>query len=123
LHILAIHERRQVWDPGATKFPIMFMTALGATKLQLVDGCNSAMVQILDVQFGARRTPISESGILYSYVFCLGWTEVNVQQLRDPPLKVLIINERRKEWDPGATQLPIMYMAVAGATKLQHADA
>jgi hypothetical protein len=72
LHILAIHERRQVWNPGATKFPIMFMTALGATKLQRVDGYKSAMVQILDVQFAARRTPISESGILYSYVLLSG---------------------------------------------------
>jgi hypothetical protein len=43
----------------------MFMTAAGATELQCVDVYKSAMVQILDVQIGAR-TLIFESAMMCS---------------------------------------------------------
>jgi hypothetical protein len=38
--------------------------------------------------------------ILHSYT-AIHSTEVDVQQLRDLPLKVLVTHESRKEWDPG----------------------
>jgi hypothetical protein len=95
-----MRELRLQWDPGATKLPIMFMTVVGASKLQYVVVYKFEMVQILAMQFGARA-PISESHIMYSHASFLGWTEVNVQQLRDPPLKMLVIHKIRKEWHPG----------------------
>jgi hypothetical protein len=65
----------------------MFMTVAGAK--QCVDVYKSAMVQILDVQIGAR-TLIFESAMMCSYAFGLGWTEVNGHQLGDLSLKVLV---------------------------------
>jgi hypothetical protein len=68
-----MRELRLQWDPGATKLPIMFMTVVGASKLQYVVVYKFEMVQILAMQFGARA-PISESHIMYSHASFLGWT-------------------------------------------------
>jgi hypothetical protein len=56
-NVLVIHERRNVWDPGATKLPIMFMTAAGATKLPCVDIYKPTMVQILLCSFVQEGYP------------------------------------------------------------------
>jgi hypothetical protein len=59
---------------------------------------------------------------MYYYASCLGWTEVNVQKQREPTLKVLVTNERRKEWDPGDTNLHVLFRTVIGATELECTD-
>jgi hypothetical protein len=100
LNVLIIHEKRNVWDLGAKTFPVLFLTPAGATELQCTDVYKYDMVQIITVQLGTKRAPKFESAVMRSYVLGLVWTEVNMQQLRDP-LKVLVAHERRKEWDPG----------------------
>lgn len=53
----SLRELRLLWDPGATKLPIMFMTAAGATKLPCVDIYKPTMVQILLCSFVQEGYP------------------------------------------------------------------
>jgi hypothetical protein len=68
---------RKEWDPGDTKYHALFKTAVSATELRCTNVYKSAMVQILAVQFGARRAPFFESAIMCYFVVGSTWTEVN----------------------------------------------
>jgi len=69
INVLVIHERREVWDPGAATFASWFMTAADAIKLRCTHVYNPEMVQVHAVKFIARNTPIFASAISVTLLF------------------------------------------------------
>jgi hypothetical protein len=64
-----------LWDPGGTKFPIMFMTGTDVTKLQSTYVYSTKIVHVFAVDFRARGAPIFAYARTCYLAFDSRWTE------------------------------------------------